>query len=301
MPQRERPGSGHTRKPADDLEKIAGIGPALAQRLQKAGIRTYQDLAERTPDEVAEVLKDVGGVSIQRVTNQDWTGQARQLLGAPVGASDPSQRYASFHLELLLDADDRVRRTKVHHHQSDTVDTWPGWDEERLLSLLRDRVPLTDVPKLAPAGDVPVTPSLFVRIEELAPIRDGRSPYVRGPDEPTSVRLSMRVDPTEEPRVTNLDFTAEISARALGGRQLWHVGTRDGSIRINEPASIELTGPSLPPGLYRLVVNVVLYEAGHAPEAQPLYSRGAAGDLMQVTDHTPSETAPAVAPASSNG
>jgi hypothetical protein len=301
MPRRDRPRSGHTKKPGDDLEKIAGIGPALAQRLQKAGIRTYQDLAERTPDEIAEVLKDVSGVSPQRVTNQDWTGQARQLLGAPVGASDPRQRYASFHVELLLDVDDKVRRTKVHHHQSDTVETWPGWDQERLLSLLRDRVPLTDVPQLAPTGDIQATPSLFVRIEELAPIGPGRSAYVRGAGEPTSVRLSMRVEPTEEPRVTSLDFTADISARTLGARQLRHVGTADGKIRIDEPVSIELTGPSLPPGLYRLVVNVVLYRADHEPEEQPFYSRGAAGDLMQVTDQTPSVTAPAVVPGSSNG
>jgi Helix-hairpin-helix domain len=301
MPRRDRPRSGHTKKPGDDLEKIAGIGPALAQRLQKAGIRTYQDLAERTPDEIAEVLKDVSGVSPQRVTNQDWTGQARQLLGAPVGTSDPSQRYASFHVELLLDADDKVRRTKVHHHQSDTVATWPGWDQERLLSLLRDRVPLTDVPQLAPTGDIQATPSFFVRIEDLAPIRHGKSAYERSADEPTSVRLSMRVDPTDEPHVTSFDFTAEISARALGGRQLWSVGTKEGKIRINEPASMELTGPSLPSGLYRLVVNVALYRANHGPEEQPLSSRGAAGGLMQVTDHTLSESAPAGVPTPSKG
>jgi len=296
MPQRDRPRSRQAGKPGDDFEKIAGIGPALAQRLHKARILTYEDLAGRTPDEIAAILSDVAGVSPQRIANQDWTGQARQLAGTLREESEPSQHYASFHIELLLDADNRVRRTKVHHHQADTVDTWPGWDEDRLLGLVRDRVPLNVAPQPTDAADFqPPVPSapFFLRIEELAPIRDGQAGYVRDPHEATSVRLTLRVKPTDEPHPATVDFAADIAARKLGGYHLWQLGARDGTLRIDDPVSVELTGPPLPPGLYRLVVTVVLYAAGHAPEAQPLYSRGASGDLMQVAEEAPIQTAPA--------
>jgi hypothetical protein len=131
-------------QPGDDFRKIAGIGAVIERRLHEAGIFTYQDLAARSPEQIAASLADVAGLSSARIASQDWTGEARQLAGplAPPLPSEPSQHYASFHIELLLDVDNSVRRTKVHHHQSDTDDTWPGWDEDRLLAFLRDHIPL---------------------------------------------------------------------------------------------------------------------------------------------------------------
>ena len=40
---------------ADDLTEINGIGRAFAQRLNEAGILTYQQLADLTADQVREV------------------------------------------------------------------------------------------------------------------------------------------------------------------------------------------------------------------------------------------------------
>jgi hypothetical protein len=311
MPRRDRPQSNPAGQPRDDLEVIAGIGPALERRLHEAGILTYQDLAERTPEEIATILAHVTGVSAGRIASQDWIGQARQLaepLPLPE-PSEPSQRYASFHVEFLLDPDLGVRRTKVHDHQTDTDDTWPGWDEDKLLALLRERVRVTAVQQPTGAADLqPAPPSASqppaatpstglpppsVRIEELTPVGDGQPGDLRRPDEPTSVRLTLRAEPTDTPHAATVDFTAEVAARSkLGDNQRWPVGSTHGTIRGDEPVSVELTGPPLPTGLYRLVATVAVYPADHRPEAEPFYRRDASGNLVQVAS-VPTQPAPA--------
>src|SRR5207342_3218433 len=72
---------------------------------------------------------------------------------APPLPSEPDQHYVSFHIELLLDVDNSVRRTKVHHHQSDTDEAWAGWDEDRLLALLRSHIPPVAPRRSAEAAD----------------------------------------------------------------------------------------------------------------------------------------------------
>ena len=59
----------------DDLVVLRGVGPAFAQRLQRAGIRTYADLARLTPEEVAERCQ----LPVWRIRRDDWIGQAAAL------------------------------------------------------------------------------------------------------------------------------------------------------------------------------------------------------------------------------
>ncbi len=59
----------------DDLQVIEGIGPVLERVLKEAGIRTYRDLAEKTPEELQAILDAAG---IARISNpQTWAEQAR--------------------------------------------------------------------------------------------------------------------------------------------------------------------------------------------------------------------------------
>jgi hypothetical protein len=312
MPQRDRPKPNKASQPGDDFRKIAGIGPVLAQRLWDAGILSYHDLGRHTPEEIAAVLTDMAGISPERIASQNWIGQASDLAGPPPEQSGPRQHYAAFHIEFLLDSDNSVRRSKVHHHQTDANDAWPGWDEERLLSFLRDRIPLAvaqrpaDIagagPPLARApSEPPATipsnasqppaaapseslPPSFLVIEELAPVRDSQISYIQHIDEPISVRLTLRIDPTDGPVGAAFECGVEISARKLGSHERLPVGTTHGSIRGNDPVSYELTGPPLSAGLYRLVAIVDIYPTSHSPQEPPLYSRTVFGDLLQVAD-----------------
>jgi len=307
MTQPGDPKSSSTGRPGDDFRKIDGVGRRFEQRLWDAGIFTYRDLAQRTPEEIAAVLAPMAGISPERISSQ-----ARGLAGSPPEAPVPRQHYAAFHLEFLLESDNSVRRTKVHQHQTDARDAWPGWDEERLLSFLRDRIPLPAVPapadapgtepadaqtgdqEPADAGPAPASqpsapapgrlPSLSLSIEELAPIRDGQRSSVLSPNEPLSVRLTMRIDPIDTPVQDTFDFSATIAARRFAGHDRLPLGTAHGAVRVREPVSAEVTGPALPADLYRLLATVEIYPAKHSPEEPPLYRMRASGDLMRVTD-----------------
>jgi len=58
---------------ADDLKKIEGIGPKIAETLAAAGIVTFADLAKSEPAKIAEIIADVRG---NHVTDT-WPMQAQ--------------------------------------------------------------------------------------------------------------------------------------------------------------------------------------------------------------------------------
>jgi hypothetical protein len=292
------PKSTQADQPADDFREIAGIGATYERRLHDAGILTYQDLAARSPEQLGEVT----GVSAARIASEDWIGQARQHAGPPSPLpSEPDQHYASFHMEFLLGIDDSVRRTKVHHHQSDTDFTWPGWDEDRLLALLREHIPLTapgqptEANDLQPSAAPPTSrpEAVALRIGEFALIHEGERTYTWAPGEPASVRLSLRVSRTRTLQAGAFDFAAAITARRkLDDGQRLPLGTMQGTVRVGEPLSVDLTSPPLPRGLYRLEAAVLIYPTDHAPDSPPFHSRHVLGELIQVTDDALAQTAP---------
>jgi hypothetical protein len=297
------------------VRKLDGVGQRFEPRLWDAGIFRYEDLARRIPEEFAAALAPIAGISPARIASQ-----GHELADFPSPeASDPRQHYAAFHVEFLLQSDNSVRRTKVQQHQSDARDAWPGWDEDRLLSFLRDQIPLpvvatpaddrgvqpvaqTDEPAQTQTTDQePVTvkpaladqvsapapgwlPSWSLRIEELAPIRDGQPSYTLSPDEPICVRLTMRINPTRTPVHGTFDFSATVAARRFGSHDHWPLGTAHGAIRVSDPVTVEVTRPRLPADLYRLVVIVHIYPALHSREEPPIYQKRASGDLMRVID-----------------
>ena len=319
----------------DDFQKIAGIGQAIERRLHDAGILTYQDMAARSPEQIAASLTDVAGLSSARIASQDWAGQAGRLAGPAASPlpSEPDQTYASFHIELLLDVDGSVRRTKVHYYQSEQDEAWPGWDEGRLIALLSGHIPLlaprqpaetpeqpaetpeqpaealgqpADAPgppssatpttdqqeAAAPSGseletaELPVSlPSSFLRIENLGLTREGQRSRRYAPGEPTSIGLTLHVTPASTLQAATFDFTADVTASSvLGDNQRQRLGTAQGAVRAGEPLPVELTGPPLPRGLYRLEATVAIYPADHTRDSQPLHSRRTTGAFVQVAD-----------------
>ena len=90
------PEPGSPQPAADDMQKIAGIGPALATRLAEAGVTRYGDLASFTQERLGAVVH----VSPERIAGQDWIGQARRLAGDVPTDSEGHQTYATFHVEL---------------------------------------------------------------------------------------------------------------------------------------------------------------------------------------------------------
>jgi predicted flap endonuclease-1-like 5' DNA nuclease len=63
----------------DDLTQINDIGPRFAEALAAIGITRYTQLAEQTPEALAQKLMPQVRVSAQRIRDKDWVGQAAQL------------------------------------------------------------------------------------------------------------------------------------------------------------------------------------------------------------------------------
>jgi hypothetical protein len=62
------------KKAADDLVKIEGIGPKVAKVLARAGIETFEDLAEAKGADVQKVLDKAG---LQMMNPDGWIDQAK--------------------------------------------------------------------------------------------------------------------------------------------------------------------------------------------------------------------------------
>ncbi|MGA0593458.1 30S ribosomal protein S2 [Enterovirga sp. CN4-39] len=64
----------------DDLTKLTGVGPQLANKLNDAGVFHYWQLGAMQPDDVAKLDADLKLNG--RITRDDWIGQARNLIEA---------------------------------------------------------------------------------------------------------------------------------------------------------------------------------------------------------------------------
>ena len=58
---------------ADDLKKIEGIGPKIAETLVAAGIVSFADLAKAKPAAISEIIADVRGNHVP----ETWPAQAQ--------------------------------------------------------------------------------------------------------------------------------------------------------------------------------------------------------------------------------
>lgn len=137
---------------ADDFKRISGIGPVIERHLHEAGVRSFAQLAALTPEQIAAMVAHLPLLSSERIVRQDWIGRAqalaREAASGGADAGDPAisgQRYATFSLELLLDAHSRVRRTRVVHLQGGTEQAWDGWSVEQLVTFIGTYVSNLDV------------------------------------------------------------------------------------------------------------------------------------------------------------
>lgn len=65
--------------PDEDLKKIKGIGPHLEGKLKKAGITSYQQIAELSDSDMQGVAKEIGYFP-RRIKRDEWVEQAQVLV-----------------------------------------------------------------------------------------------------------------------------------------------------------------------------------------------------------------------------
>jgi hypothetical protein len=261
----------------DDLQKITGIGAALAARLADAGVTTYRELASQTPQRLAALTR----VPSAKIVSQDWTGQARQLAGNALTEPGGQQTYATFHVELLIDADSTVRRTKTRHFQTDTEESWPGWDDQRLIAVIRRKAAL-DAPAAEPPlpgpSSQPAPPPIHA--DGPSPAEEGTMGTFRVVGQPAAVRLTFRVGPGLD--AGEVDYTVAVAARSLADGQCHALAPADGTAATGRPVTLECAGQPLPPGIHRLEATVTVYGHCHQPGDPPLARHYVLGDLIHV-------------------
>ena len=64
----------------DDLTVIEGIGPKSVKALEKAGITTWAQIASMTAEELDDVVRVQGGVSLVAGSTKSWPKQAKLLV-----------------------------------------------------------------------------------------------------------------------------------------------------------------------------------------------------------------------------
>lgn len=68
----------------DDLKRISGIGPKLAQVLNERGVRRFADIASWSEADVVRIDAELGFDG--RIRRDDWVGQAKALMSKRAGA-----------------------------------------------------------------------------------------------------------------------------------------------------------------------------------------------------------------------
>ena len=177
----------HAPSVTDDLTLIKGIGPVIGHSLTEAGISTFEQLAACSPDELVARLGEASNVTADRIAKQGWIEEARQLTSergaapAPLTAGPVSaperQHYATFMVELLLDEQNEVRRTRVVHIQEQNgtgrgENTWAGWEGGNLLGYFVEHAALHDETASLAAEDLAL--NVEAAFEEVSADRGAR-------------------------------------------------------------------------------------------------------------------------------
>ncbi|HEX4949780.1 MAG TPA: hypothetical protein VFZ34_24155 [Blastocatellia bacterium] len=149
---------------ADDFKPIKGINTMIENRLHAAGIVTYEQLAALSPDEIARRVGKMTGVTVERIREQNWTGQAYELTQQKDSAELVN---VGFVLDLFLDAGKHVKSTQVLNVKSGEGDEWPGWDDTRLLNFFIEQSQLQR-PAQVPASLQPTVSAPLSKTDAVA-------------------------------------------------------------------------------------------------------------------------------------
>ena len=211
------------------------------------------------------------------------------------------QRYATFALELLLNDDNMVRRTKVTHVQSGESQTWAKWVASDVTAFIESKerlhpnalVALEQNEKSQQKSDGPeVTtvspPQTFLNknmshLSLLGVLRTGNSEYNNQlpSEQPYTFQLALDVSEEGLSRSTLLTYEVFVRAKQLGSGNKAKVGAASGTMCAGKHKVIDVIGEQLTPGIYRLDVGVTLLSTNTHGKASEL-SLWQEGGLLSI-------------------
>lgn len=312
MSKKESTFNSKTGQPSvtDDLKLINGIGPAVEKRLHGVGVFTFAQLAVLSSADIAAAVVDLSGLSAERITRQDWIGQARklaaesaannaQLVESATGTAPSMEQYqlATFAIKFLLDEHNNVQSTYAQHVQSRREHTWAGWQKRRLLDFLSESAGLNippDEPDLIPAQvteSEPLTPltakhiltgTLHVPEMEMIGVASAGPRRTLAHNEPFDVRLTLDLSELLVPGNTQLHYKTSIYGKGRG-RPGVVIGEAQGTIIPRARVAITVGGNTLPEeGIYQLTATVVVGLPTMKLAARPGTTAIVDGGLLEV-------------------
>jgi hypothetical protein len=283
---------------ADDFRLIDGVNRIVENRLHGAGILTFRQLGELTPAYIADVLRPVGGITADKIKEQDWVGQA-QDLAAQTGSDEdevldsklrPQLTNEGFVVDLFLDENRQVQLTQVLHVKSDEGEAWYGWDESKLIEFLtRHAKAKTSV---APAESAPaveiedaesIPDGLELRAVDVLPREDGTGSGTIESSEPFAVRVTFGLNKLLKATARPLTYKAELQAvRKEDGTRIV-VSQAAGRLDPSEEAVIISVPPNrLQTGLYTIRASLTVIRPGTVKDKALLGASSFPGGVLQV-------------------
>ena len=77
----------------DDLSLLSGVGPVLEKKLREAGITTFRQIAELTPEQAKELDEKLNLRG--RIEREDWIEQAKELMAGKAPRAKVDQKKAA--------------------------------------------------------------------------------------------------------------------------------------------------------------------------------------------------------------
>jgi hypothetical protein len=182
------------------------------------------------------------------------------------------QHYATFSLELLMNDDNTVRRTKLAHLQSGVAQTWSEWEPSTVIEFVEVNglLPQELTGRIAPNASQPEVSSSMrassvvkesaVKFEILGARREDELDYCQlmQRDQSYALQLALEWEGDKPALGAKVKYEAVAQAKLLGTPKLLRVGVTVGIAAAGERVLIDVSGARLPPGTYRLSAALTL-------------------------------------------
>jgi hypothetical protein len=289
----------------DDFTRIHGIGPGIERRLHAAGILTYDQLAALQAQEIVAAVGNLVGMSAQRVLDQKWIGQAHQLdaqsrpveTGLAPAPPESRQHYATVTVELLLDEDNRVKRTRATHVQSQAESAWAGWEEHRLekffiesagvkipqtFEAVESQTAYTEAESETPAPVSVDSENLHQEDLILKALESEYPKNVIRSGQPFRVRLMLDLENASRFRGDTFAYSVNVYAKEMGSVSRQIIGKAEGSLLPVDHVNLDVENMHLSSGVYRIEAFVALSPSRRVKKPGSGLMAMTEGSLLQV-------------------
>ena len=116
----------------DDLERIEGLDPWIADLLRLSGVAGIRALAGLSAEALTARVREQAAVELtaDRIERENWLGQARRLRGQNHGGDDEGARQAggfSLFFDVVHDErGEKMWQTRIYHEESGQEVVLPG-------------------------------------------------------------------------------------------------------------------------------------------------------------------------------